>query len=426
MLERRHVPTRGGHERASAQRMVELGETRPPVAPDEAGRPGPGERRPEVPRPEPRHPVCIARSGQEGGRPYEHLAVDPPCEVDSEKRQAWIRDGIHQRTNERPFLGLEPQVGAAEGDDAGLGRGARQHRQAIGPCAGAENGVAGLELAAGVADVEVTASRLDSGDLARERDPASCALEVSPESRRDRAVVDDPGAGGVQRRDAAHLRLDVRELLSRETPKVTGPVRPAAVLELVERRNLRLVDRDDHLPAALDGDPAAIAELVERASAAHAQARLQRARRVVDARMHDAGVVPGLVAADSVLLVEDDDGEARMTERKLARGRQPEDPGPDDEEVAALGRRLKRVRGGVEPAVGEIVQRADRLPDPCSRQEANLRTRLRRAYASWLFAGRTAAPPCRRERASRSSVTSPRLRSRRAAMNLRVVAGLIS
>jgi hypothetical protein len=177
------------------------------------------------------------------------------------------------------------------------------------------------------------------------------------------------------------VRLDVSELVSRETPEVAGPVRPPAALELVERRNLRLVDRDDHLPAALDGDPVAVAELVELARAAHAEVGLQRAGLVVDAGVHHARVVPGLVAADRVLLVENDDGAPRMAKRKLARGRQTEDPGADDEQVAALGCRVETLRGGVGPAVGGIVQRADRLPDPCPRQESNLRTRLRNARA---------------------------------------------
>ena len=68
----------------------------------------------------------------------------------------------------------------------------------------------------------------------------------------------------------------------------------AAALELVQARELALVQRDDDLAAALDGDAALLAVVVQARGALDAQARLQRARLVVDAGVDDPGVVAGL------------------------------------------------------------------------------------------------------------------------------------
>ena len=142
-----------------------------------------------------------------------------------------------------------------------------------------------------------------------------------------------PRGGGLELRAARRAR------------SVAAPATPlarAAALELVEAGQLGLVERDDQLAAALGGDRVALAERVQLARAADAQLRLQRAGRVVDAGVDDAGVAAGLVAADLVLLVEHHDRGARVAAGELARGGQADDAGADDRDVAARRRVTQR------------------------------------------------------------------------------------
>ena len=98
-------------------------------------------------------------------------------------------------------------------------------------------------------------------------------------------------------------------------------------------------------PQRSNGIAVLLAELVQLARALDAQPRLERARRVVDARVDDSAVVAGLVEADVVLLLEDDDRAARVAAVQLARDREPEDAGADDGDVyvARANRPFSRV-----------------------------------------------------------------------------------
>jgi hypothetical protein len=108
----------------------------------------------------------------------------------------------------------------------------------------------------------------------------------------------------VQRGDAARVRLDLTQAGAVEAPQARHAVRVPAPLELVEARQLGLVERDDHLAAALVRDLVALAVLVQLARALDAEPRLQRPGRVVDPGVHYAAVVAGLVTPDAVLLLE--------------------------------------------------------------------------------------------------------------------------
>ena len=121
-----------------------------------------------------------------------------------------------------------------------------------------------------------------------------------------------------------------------------GPERRwrGAALELLQAAELGGVGGDDQLAAALVGDVALLAVLVQLARALHAQARLQRAGRVVDAGVDHPGVVAGLVLADLLLALEHAHRRVRLPSRQLARHRQADDPPSDDRKVAALGRRF--------------------------------------------------------------------------------------
>ncbi len=67
-----------------------------------------------------------------------------------------------------------------------------------------------------------------------------------------------------------------------------------------------------------------------------AEPGLERAGHVVDARVHDAAVVAGLVGADDRLLVEDRQAQVRTPLAQAERGGEPDDPGADDGDLHAL------------------------------------------------------------------------------------------
>jgi hypothetical protein len=108
-----------------------------------------------------------------------------------------------------------------------------------------------------------------------------------------------PGAAA-----SAARRCRARAARARWIPAASIRRRPGTPLALPRRssssRRVELggVGRDDHLAAALVGDAALLAVVVHLACALHAQARLERAGRVVDARVDHARVVAGLMRAD--------------------------------------------------------------------------------------------------------------------------------
>ncbi len=118
-----------------------------------------------------------------------------------------------------------------------------------------------------------------------------------------------------------------------EPPQPRDVVRAGAALELVQPRELGVVDGHDELAAALVAHAVLVAELVQLAGAGDAQLGLQRAGRVVDAGVDDAGVVAGLVGGDAVLALEDHHGGVRPAVQQLAGGGEAEDAGPDDGDV---------------------------------------------------------------------------------------------
>src|SRR5438105_4227499 len=73
----------------------------------------------------------------------------------------------------------------------------------------------------------------------------------------------------------------------------------------IQSRQLLLGGGDDDLAAAVGGDAALGAEGVDLAVALHAQARLERAGRVVDARVDHPAVMAALVLGDGRLFVQD-------------------------------------------------------------------------------------------------------------------------
>ena len=181
-------------------------------------------------------------------------------------------------------LGAETQVAAAEGNDPRLGRRTRRDREPVRPGAGAAHDVAGLGDATLVLDRDALAPRPQRAHPGARGDHPSRRLDVLRVRGRDPGEVDHARSRRMQRGDPAGVRLDLGDLVRVDPPQAGNPVGLAAPLELVEAGELTLVGGDDQLAVLARLDPALVAIGVEQAGPLDAEPRLQRARRVVDAR----------------------------------------------------------------------------------------------------------------------------------------------
>jgi len=102
----------------------------------------------------------------------------------------------------------------------------------------------------------------------------------------------------VKRLDPARVRLDLGDLAGAEAAKARDLVLTPPALQFLEARQLLRPGSDDQLAAALCGDPPLGTVGVELSRAFDAQARLERARHVVDPGVDDARGAPGLVGSE--------------------------------------------------------------------------------------------------------------------------------
>ena len=135
---------------------------------------------------------------------------------------------------------------------------------------------------------------------------------------------------GPQPRDVG---LELAQPLGADQLGVGNAVRERPPLELLEARELGDARRDDDLPATEDGNPALVAVREQPFRALHAEPRLERAGRVVDAAVDDTRRMAGLVTRDRGLLVEDGEPEPRTAGLQLARKGEAEDACADDGDV---------------------------------------------------------------------------------------------
>ena len=131
-----------------------------------------------------------------------------------------------------------------------------------------------------------------------------------------------------------------------DPPQAGNPVGLAAALELIEPGKLTLVGGDDQLAvlARLDSPLAAIG--VEQAGPLDTEPRLERSRRVVDARVDHPAGMGGLVGRQPVLALQHAEAGFGVPGEKLARHRESQYAAADDDEVAAcrrLGHRRPRL-----------------------------------------------------------------------------------
>ena len=146
----------------------------------------------------------------------------------------------------------------------------------------------------------------------------------------------------MQGGDAAHVRLQLAQLLGTDDRHTRYTVGQCPLPDAVEPRALDLVEGHENLAAGDPADASLFAELLEKADAPAAQHRLLRAGLVIQARMHDAAVAPGLMRCEPVLLLEQRHVRIGATFEKLARYRDADDASADNSDP--VGHRRVGVR----------------------------------------------------------------------------------
>ena len=103
------------------------------------------------------------------------------------------------------------------------------------------------------------------------------------------------------------MRLELRDRGAVDPSYAGHPVLARGDLECVEPPELGRVDGHDELAALVVRQRPVLAVLAQHRATSGAQLGLEAARSVVDPRVHDPGVVAGLVRGQPVLLLEDHD-----------------------------------------------------------------------------------------------------------------------
>ena len=196
-----------------------------------------------------------------------------------------------------------------------------------------------LDGAAGGLDASALSAVVDRAYPGIRVDVAAQSPQILRERRRNEPVVDQRRRRDVQPGHAYAVRLDLADLLGCESTQTGDSVRLSAPLQLVERRHLARIRGHDQLPALVVRDLLLLAVLPQEQPAGGAELRLERAGRVVDARVHDTAVAAGLVQRDRRFLLDDDDAPLGQSPPELDGSGQPEDPRSDDNDVHAGGQR---------------------------------------------------------------------------------------
>lgn len=201
----------------------------------------------------------------------------------------------------------------------------------------------------------------------------------------------------------------------REALDAGQAVGPAAALEFVEGRQLALIQCHNDLAAALERDAVLLAESSQRLAADGAIARLGGAGLVVEARVDDAAVVPGLMLGEGPFGLEEQKRNAKVFGERQRRC-QPDDAAANDGDVAIGGHDVRRrERRGIAAALVSLkpqatvavnrkrspAPRTARFPSaPGSRRlrPSSCRSGLcQSGCSSESYSGRS--PPCRGRRA---------------------------
>ena len=270
-----YVAGRGGEEAAAAGGHRDLGQAGSPEAPRQPPGARPRQGVEEVAPTKVPESVAVAGGYEQRRRTEDQVTVDELGDVDAQEGEVGVRDGIDESPHDGGGGRVEGDVGPAEGDDARVAISPRGHRQSVRPEARAgDHGARADQSASGLdeGDVALAAKRDDPG---REVERRPRLAQLLGHRRRDEAVVDDAGVGAMQRGDAATTGLDLGDLTGVESSQTRHAIGPTPTLELIEARQLALLEGHDEFAAAFVGDGVLVAELVHQGGALDAEARLE-------------------------------------------------------------------------------------------------------------------------------------------------------
>ncbi len=166
------------------------------------------------------------------------------------------------------------------------------------------------------------------------RDRAARGFEVAAQREHERVAVDDAGRWRQESGQCTHLWFESLHVLCGQLLEVRHAVGDSRRADRVELLKLARMSRHEQLAAAPVRYVLGFAVFVESLAAFDAETRFEAAARIVEARVDHLGVARRGLFADRGVLLENDD--LATGERKLARDRETNDAGADDDRVGAV------------------------------------------------------------------------------------------
>ena len=305
-----------------------------------------------VPRVDRELRIALAGQPEHRARPDGDGAADGGAEMHPEERQIRIGHRVDQSPHETRSRRGQSEVLAAEGNDLHVDR----HPGHLGQPVGLQT-PAHHQPVTGHGRRSASRPSLpeQSSAIATTRWPVS-TVPPAPRTRSARAVrhqpvVDDAGLRQVQGAETRRRWARVRSARRRPTRRQAMPLTSARSSQRRHAREFGGGGRDDQLSAFVERDFVLGAELLGRPLTRLAESRLEAAGLVVDARVDDSAVVPGLMCGDRRRRLEHDDGGVGLGLEEVVRGRQADDARADDA-VAETSAWPNRTRRLVRPATG--------------------------------------------------------------------------
>ncbi len=229
--------------------------------------------------------IPLTGEGQNGIRPTLDTAGDHAGEMNAEKGEIGIGNGVDQRVAQMPGFGLQFEVFASEGNDLRRRFPGRHLCDTVGVEARAVYKVIGVKLPGSRYNSQLVVALDNFRNLRAGDDGMTGLAEQLCKSLTNLNVIDDPrlryvnGFNTVQ-----HVRLNLQQALSVDHLAVDA-VGSAAFKQVVERRQLLLVGGNDDLAHQVEGDTLLFTELLHHLFARAAGFGFERVGFVINPRM---------------------------------------------------------------------------------------------------------------------------------------------
>ncbi len=279
----------------------------------------------------------VALTGERQYRvwPCMHVAVGSAAEVHAKKWELRLSNGVDQPANEETPRLDNLVVLATKWNDAQIWTSTeRGARELIGVEPATVDNEICLEITGRGLDHDRLILLEDGVDATAEHHLTTQFLHLSREDPCDLAEVDDARVEHVERSHAGDVRFQLSHPLGPNALN-RDPIRAGTFLEGLQPLDLRLSGRHDELAADLVTYSVLGAELHHRGATSGYEVRLPRIGPVVDPRVQNTGVSPGLVQGDSVFLLQHGQPQPWAPHRQRVRCRQPDDASANDYDVEA-------------------------------------------------------------------------------------------